>query len=103
MPTRTLTGTALINALAAAAYTALIGLLLSHGEALFGAEDGPLTITAILLTLVVSTAVMAVLIFGKPVLWYLDGDKQGAVRLLLYTIGFLVVIAATVFTALAVY
>jgi len=46
---------------------------------------------------------MAVLIFGKPVLWYLDGDKQGAVRLLLYTIGFLVVIAATVFTALAVY
>lgn len=42
-----------------------------------------------LLLLVLSVAVMGVLIFGKPLMLYLDGAKKEGVKLLLYTIGFL--------------
>ncbi len=42
--------------------------------------------------LVLSVAIMAILIFGKPVLLYLDSQKKEALTMLFYTVGWLAVI-----------
>lgn len=42
--------------------------------------------------LVLSAAIMAILVFGKPVLLYLDNQKKEAVTMLFYTIGCLAAI-----------
>lgn len=55
---------------------------------------------AFLSTFVFLAALMGVLIFGKPILWYLDGRKKEAVQLVFYTLGSLLVILVLVFLAL---
>jgi len=58
-------------------------------------------IAVFLLLLVISVSVMGTVIFARPAMWYLDGKKQEAVRLVLWTVGFLLVAAAILFFALA--
>lgn len=41
---------------------------------------------AMLLLLVLSVAVVGLLVFGRPVWWYLAGDKNGAVKLVVGTL-----------------
>lgn len=84
-----------------AAYIALVALIMANGDTLFGKKDGPLTMVAVLLLFVLSTAVMGSLIFGRPVLWYLDGRKQEALKLLGATISCLAVITVVVLATLA--
>lgn len=57
---------------------------------------------AFLLVFVISAAVMGLLIFGKPILLYLDNFKKEAVSLLFYTLSFLILIAAIVFLILLI-
>jgi hypothetical protein len=90
----------LFNALAAAAYIGLIALLLSNAGSTLGPINGPLAAAAFLLVFVISAAVMGIIIFGRPVLWYFNGRKEEAVHLLAATIVFLVAIAAIVFAIL---
>lgn len=42
--------------------------------------------------LVLSASIMAILIFGKPVLLYLDNQKKDALTMLFYTVGWLAII-----------
>lgn len=49
-----------------------------------------------LLLFSLSAAIMACLVFGRSVLWYLDGRKKEAVLLVLWTIFFLFVATALV-------
>ena len=58
---------------------------------------------AMLLLLVVSAALTGSLVFGKPVMMYLDGKKKEAVSLIGYTLGFLFIITVTAFIILAAY
>ncbi|MBP6859352.1 MAG: hypothetical protein KBC69_01875 [Candidatus Magasanikbacteria bacterium] len=54
--------------------------------------------------LVLSAAIMAILVFGKPILLYLDNQKKDALTMLFYTLSCLAVIfVVTVFVLLAVY
>ena len=54
--------------------------------------------------LVVSAAVMAILVFGRPVLLYLDNKKKEALAMLFYTIGWLaVILLLTVISVLILY
>ena len=77
----------LIDAGLAIFYITLISAFITtQGDRLDG---GILSSVTMLLILVVSVAMMGILIFGKPVLWYLDGQKKAAVSLILYTIGIL--------------
>lgn len=48
--------------------------------------------------LVLSAAIMAILIFGKPVLLYLDNQKKEALTMLFYTIGWLTAILLFIVT-----
>jgi len=80
---------AALNAFAAALYVAAIASFLFYSSRIFGSAkaDTALVPFVMLLLLVFSVAFMGLLIFGRPVLWYLDGKKKEAVSLLVYTLG----------------
>jgi hypothetical protein len=91
---------ALLASLLASAYIACVVTLLTNAERLFGIKENVLAPIGVLLLFVVSAAVMGLVIFGKPVMLYLDGSKKEGVHLLLYTVGFLILIAFLLFIAL---
>jgi len=78
---------ALIDAGLVILYIALVVIFMIRGENALRNETASLIM--MLLLLVISVAMMGVLIFGKPALWYLEGKKKEAGFLLLYTVGFL--------------
>ena len=101
MPNKKIISCAAIHAVLTALYVAAVAFLMSHGETLFGKmPKGTLTSMGFLLLFVVSAAITGALVFGKPVLWYLDGKKREAVRLALFTILFLAVIVFAIFLRL---
>lgn len=76
----------LINSVAAAAYVTVIAQIIRNGEAVFGEMKSAFAPVAFLLLFSVSAAIMAILIFGQPVIWYIEGFKKQAVRLVIYTV-----------------
>src|SRR3989338_3500975 len=78
----------MMNAVAAFAYVAAVGLFMSS---LDGFDDAPqfqvVVPIAMLLLLVLSASVMGMLIFGAPITLYIDGKKREAMTLLGWTIG----------------
>jgi len=101
MNRKTIIKYAFLHALGAAGYVALIAGFITSANKFFGQANNLLGIMAFLLTLVISVAVMGLVIFGRPAMWYLNGSKKEAVVLSLSTIGFLVLIALVVFLILA--
>lgn len=89
MENQSLVKRGLINAFAAAVYVVAIANLMYFGFSRLSFEDNITMPITMLLLLVFSVAVMGYLLFAKPVMLYLDGAKQDAVRLLGYTIGWL--------------
>ena len=92
---------AAINALSTSLYIAAIASFLFYASKLFGPnESDTVLIPIVMLSLLVfSVAITGLLIFGRPILWYLDGRKREAVFLLAYTLGiFLIITVAAVLT-----
>lgn len=81
----------LLDALATGAYVTAVATLIRNGERIFGKMDNILGPIAFLLLFVISAAITGSLVLGKPVLMYLDGQKKEAIRLFLYTIGWLAI------------
>jgi heme O synthase-like polyprenyltransferase len=79
----------LVNSLGAAAYIAAVAWLLSNGEGLFGKIVGFWGPFAMLMLLVLSATVVGALILGKPILLYLEGEKQAGIKLFFYSIAWL--------------
>ena len=77
----------LIQAIIAVAYIVLVVSIMSQKQKWVGPNPEVITGTLMLLLFVVSAAVMALVVFGTPVIWYIDGKKKEAIRLVLYTIG----------------
>ncbi|MDP3880892.1 MAG: hypothetical protein Q8Q32_01775 [bacterium] len=90
-------GWALVHGLATAGYVYLVVSLISFIEKLPFAEASPLAPVAFLLLLVTSAAITASLVFGRPLLWYLDKRKDEAIALAVYTVAWLIVILMKVF------
>lgn len=83
------------------AYIALVAGGMFYAEAIFGSvEETFLIPVGMLMLLVLSAAVMGTLIFARPVLMYLDGQKKEAVQFLGYIIGWLLVLTIIVFGVL---
>lgn len=101
MNRKTIIKYAFLHALGAAGYIALIAAFITSANKFLGQANNLLGIMAFLLTVVISVAVMGLVIFGRPGMWYLNGSKKEAVVLAFYTIGFLVLIALIVFLVLA--
>lgn len=56
---------------------------------------------AFLLLVVISAAVMGILIFGRPVILFLSGQRTEAIQFLGMTLGFIVIIAIIFFSLLS--
>ena len=86
---------AFINAGLTTIYVGGVALCLSYTSQIFGQgqnEETVLIPIVMLLLFVTSAAITGFLVFGRPILWYLDGRKKEALSLLAYTIGFLAII-----------
>ena len=91
----------LLQAVLAVAYIAIVASVMVRGETLFGKVQSTLSVVGFLLLFVVSAAVMGITVFGRPLIWYLDGRKKEALMLALSTIVFLAVSAVAVLCFLA--
>ncbi|MFC1651566.1 hypothetical protein ACFL24_00210 [Patescibacteria group bacterium] len=97
MKTQQLVLDSLISALGITIYVFGVSLLIMYGENLFGKMDNLLGPIAFLLLFVVSAAITGSLALGRPVMLYLNKKKNEAIKLFLYTIGWLVVFTIVVF------
>jgi hypothetical protein len=93
---------AAINALLAFVYVTVVGLFISNAPVVFGQKDTALTPVAVLMLLVFSAAFMGILVFGQPLMWYIDGKKKAALGLLGYTMVALLILLILTFVALLV-
>jgi len=94
---------ALFNALGTALYIVAIASFLFYVPKALGLNDKPDTVLApitMLSLLVFSAALTGSLVLGRPILWYLDGKKQEALSLLVYTLGIFIGITAVTFVGL---
>lgn len=83
----------ILHAVGVAIYVFLVVLFMSNAEHLFdGVNQKVLGPMVMLLLLVISAAVMGILVFGRPVMMYLDNKKKEALQMLFYTVGWVVVI-----------
>lgn len=95
--------TATINAVLTALYVSAISTFFFNIEKIFD-NSKPDTVLApimMLSLLVFSASLVGALIFGRPILWYLDGKKKEAVSLFFYTLG--IFFAITIVVLCAVY
>lgn len=91
---------AIINSLCTVAYIVLIvSLIFTIGGFLPEPEDLIILPMAMLLLFVCSAAITSFLVFGKPLMMYIDGQKKEAVSLLTYTLGIMVLIAIVLFVS----
>lgn len=91
---------AALHALGAAIYISLIAILMNSAGKILGPDKTVLPGIAFLLTFVISAAVMGLTIFGRPIMWYLNGKKNEGIKLAIYTILFLAIIAIIFFLIL---
>lgn len=93
---------AFLHSVGIIAYIAFVSLFMFFGEELFGKEDTYLMPIVFLTLFTLSAAVVGSLMFGKPVMLYLDGKKRDAVQLAGATIGFLTLEALILLIALGI-
>ena len=87
---------AIIDAGVTVGYIVLLVTLIFNGGKIFGGaepENNLLFPIVFLLLFVISAAITSFMVFGRPVMWYIDGHKKEALQLLGLTLGFLVFIA----------
>lgn len=90
---------AILNALGTALYIAALVSLIFYSSQLLGVDEPDTILIPIgmLCLFVLSAAITSFLVFGYPVLWYLDGKKKEALTLLSWTLGVLFTITVLVF------
>jgi hypothetical protein len=92
---------AAINSLGTAVYVVFIAsLIYLLGHVLPGPDNTVLIPIAMLMLFVFSAAFTGSLVFGRPIVWYLDGKKREALYLLFYTLGIFFVMTLIVFILL---
>ena len=85
-----------INSAGVLIYISAVAGLVLNGEKIFGKMEhiwGPI---AFLLLFVFSALVTGLLVLGRPVYLFLDGFKKEAVKMLLYTVGWMFLITLLV-------
>ena len=94
---------AAMNSLGTAAYIVFVVSLIFFFGSRFP-EDGKTVFApiAMLMLFVFSAAFTSALVFGRPVIWYLDGKKKEALSLLFYTLGIFLAITLIVFLFLVI-
>lgn len=94
---------AFIDSVGTAVYIILVVSFLFSLRSLAPKEDILIIPIAMLLLFVSSAAITGFLVFGKPVMLYIDGKKKEAISLLGYTLGILFLITLIFFIFLIAY
>ena len=95
---------AFIDSIGTTTYIILVASFMFSLQSLFSEKEDIIIIpVAMLLLFVSSAAITGFLVFGKPVMLYIDGKKREAVSLLVYTIGILFLITLISFILLITY
>lgn len=93
---------AFLHSLGVVAYIIVVSCLMFNVERIFGGqEDTVLAPAAFLLLFTLSAAIVGLLVFGRPVMLYLDGKKKEALNFAGTTIGFLFTEAIFIFIIMA--
>jgi len=95
----------LFHSLGVLFYVLAISWFLSNGEKIFnktGKADSFLAPAVMLILLVISATITGTLVLGRPLLLYLENQKVEAIKMLSYTIAWLVIIAMIILFGLAV-
>ncbi|MFH1325566.1 MAG: hypothetical protein ABIH49_02235 [archaeon] len=91
----------LINSLGTAIYIVIAASFIYFlGNRFSGDTKTIFAPIAMLMLFVFSAALTGFLVFGRPIMWYLDGKKQKALSLLFYTLGIFLAIIIIVFAFL---
>ena len=89
---------AAINSIGTALYVVVVSSFIYFlGNGFLGVKDTVLAPISMLMLFVFSAALTGSLVFGRPILWYIDGRKKEALYLLVYTLGILLIIILLVF------
>ena len=95
---------AFINAIATTAYIIIIALFMYYLQANSPEKTATVFIPiAMLLLFVFSAAFTGFLVFGKPIMLYLDGKKKEAISLVGYTLVILFILTILAFIFLIAY
>ncbi|KKW17054.1 MAG: hypothetical protein UY56_C0005G0079 [Parcubacteria group bacterium GW2011_GWA1_50_14] len=76
----------LISACGVALYVLLVAWIMTNAEGMFGPAPMPLGPFLFLLLFVLSAAIAGSLVFGRPIIMYLDGNKKEALATFFYTL-----------------
>lgn len=82
---------AIINSFGTTVYIAIVSLVMSNGNRIFGQGDNIFTGVGILLLFTLSALVVGSLVLAKPIMLYIDGSKKESVKLLTQEISILAV------------
>ncbi len=88
---------ALYNSLGIVVYVAIVVFLIQNGGKIFGQMNDLLGPIAFLLLFVSSAAITGALALGRPILLFLENRKVEAIKMFLYTIGWLFLIMVLIF------
>jgi hypothetical protein len=77
-------------------YTAVVAILLFNGQDVFGPTRSFLIPLFLLLVFMISASITGLLVLGKPLHLYVNGQRSEALALLAATIGWLIVMAVSV-------
>lgn len=79
----------LLHSIGVLVYIGLVVTFMQNAEKIFGKEDKPIGGVTFLLLFVTSATIVGGLVIVKPVMLYLDGEKKNAVKMFVYTAGWL--------------
>ena len=88
------------HSLGVVVYIILVAALIMNGDKLFNEMNNLLAPIAFLMLFTLSAAIVGLLIFGRPVYMFLNGQKKEALSFMFHTIGFLIIEAIFVFVIL---
>lgn len=91
------------HSLGVLAYVLLVVWVINNAQQFFGSMNnqfwGPV---AVLMLFVLSATIVGLLVLGRPVYLYLNGQKDEGLKFLFYTIGWLLVFTIIILGALAI-
>ncbi len=94
---------AALNAFGTTAYIATVVSLIFYAPKTIDEKATVFLPMAMLLLFVISASITGSLVFGRPILWYMDGKKKEAIALLIATLAFLAVVTLTAFISLIIF
>ena len=86
-----------VNSVGVVIYVALVATIMQNGEKIFGEMKNFAGPIAFLLLFVFSALVTGLLVLGRPVYLFLDGFKKEAVKMLIYTVGWMFAVMLSIF------